>query len=118
MNEPAKKIMFALSLADYGNVSIDSQFFAEMFNEDDIDSFLLEDSPCIYELVRQEEVSGKNVLRVRYHLFGEEILRQMSNGRDATEISFIELLDYIINFIDDSRNNKYVVNQHTINLVS
>lgn len=117
MNEPAKKIMFALSLADYGNVSIDSQFFAEMFNEDDIDSFLLEDSPCIYELVRQEEVSGKNVLRVRYHLFGEEILRQMSNGRDATEISFIELLDYIINFIDDSRNNKYVVNQHTINLL-
>lgn len=117
MNEPAKKIMFALSLADYGNVSIDSQFFSEMFNDDNADSFLLEDSPCIYELVRQEEVTGKNVLRVRYHLFGEELLRQMSNGREATEISFIALLDNIISFIDDSRSNKYVVNQDTVNLL-
>ena len=75
MNEPAKKIMFALSLADYGNVSIDSQFFAEMFGDDNADSFLLEDSPCIYELVRQEEVTGKNVFRIRYHLFGEMCIR-------------------------------------------
>lgn len=77
MNDQSKKILFALSLADYGNVAVNTQYFMDLFNDDSADAFLLEESPGINELVRLEEVSGKSTIRIRYHLFGEEILKQI-----------------------------------------
>lgn len=117
MNDQLKKILFALSLADYGNVSIDMQYFMDLFNDESADEFLLEESPGINELVRVEDISGKSVMRIRYHLFGEEILKQLSNGKNATEISFLELVDNILVFIEDSRSNKFNINQDTLNLL-
>lgn len=117
MNNQSKKILFALSLADYGNVPINMQYFMELFNDGSVDEFLLEQSPGIDELVRLEDVSGKSTIRIKYHLFGEEILRQMSNGRDATEISFLNLVDNILGFIEDSRSNRFNINQDTLNLL-
>lgn len=64
-----------------------------------------------------EDISGKNFIRIRYHLFGEEILKQMSNGRNATEISFLNLVDNILGFIEDSRSNRFNINQDTLNLL-
>lgn len=117
MNAQSKKILFALSLADYGNVSINTQYFMDLFNDESADEFLLEESPGINELVRLEDISGKNTIRIRYHLFGEEILRQMSNGKDATEISFLNLVGDILDFIEDSRSNRFNINQDTLNLL-
>ena len=117
MNNQSKKILFALSLADYGNVSINMQYFMELFNDGSVDEFLLEQSPGIDELVRLEDVSGKSTIRIKYHLFGEEILKQMSNGRGATEISFLNLVDNILGFIEDSRGNRFNINQDTLNLL-
>ena len=117
MNDQSKKILFALSLADYGNVAINIQYFLDLFDDDTADVFLLEVSPGINELVRIEDVSGKSMIRIRYHLFGEEILKQMSNGRDATEIQFLNLIDNILVFIEDSRKNRYSLNQDTLNLL-
>ena len=117
MNNQSKKILFALSLADYGNVSVDMQYFMDLFNDESADEFLLEQSPGINELVRIEDVSGKSTIRIRYHLFGEEILKQMSNGRDATEISFLNLVDNILGFIEDSRSNRFNVNKDTLTLL-
>lgn len=117
MNDQSKKILFALSLADYGNVSIDIQYFMNLFNDESVDEFLLKESPGINELVRMEDISGKNFIRIRYHLFGEEILKQMSNGRNATEISFLNLVDNILGFIEDSRSNRFNINQDTLNLL-
>lgn len=117
MNDQSKKILFALSLADYGNVSVNTQYFMDLFNDDTADEFLLEESPGINELVRLEDISGRSTIRIRYHLFGEEILKQMSNGREATEISFLNLVDNILGFIEDSRSNKFNINQDTLNLL-
>ncbi len=117
MNAQSKKILFALSLADYGNVSIDVQYFMDLFNDESVDEFLLEESPGINELVRMEDISGKNTIRIRYHLFGEEILKQMSNGRNATEIAFLNLVDNILGFIEDSRSGRFNINQDTLNLL-
>ena len=117
MNDQSKKILFALSLADYGNVSINVQYFMDLFNDESADEFLLEESPGINELVRVEDTFGKSTIRIRYHLFGEEILKQMSNGRDATEISFLDLVDNILGFIEDSRSNRFNINQDTLNLL-
>ena len=117
MNDQAKKILFALSIADYGNVSIDTQYFMDLFNDESADEFLLTESPGINELVRVEEVSGKGTIRIRHPLFGEEILRQLSNGRESTEIVFLNLVDNILSFIEDSRNNKFTINQDTLNLL-
>lgn len=117
MNEQLKKILFALSLADYGNVYVNMQYFMDLFNDESADEFLLEESPGINELVRVEDVSGKSNIRIRYHLFGEEILKQISNGRDATEISFLNLVDNILWFIEDSRSNRFNINQDTLNLL-
>lgn len=117
MNDQTKKILFALSLADYGNAAINTQYFMDLFNDDTADAFLLEESPGINELVRLEDVSGKSTIRIRHHLFGEEILRQMSNGKDATEIQFLNLIDNILVFIEDSRSNRFSINQDTLNLL-
>lgn len=117
MNDQSKKILFALSLADYGNVPISLQYFMNLFNDESADEFLLEESPGINELVRMEDMSGKSTIRIRYHLFGEEILKQMSNGRNATEISFLNLIDNILGFIEDSRSNRFSINQDTLNLL-
>ena len=117
MNDQSKKILFALSLADYGNVTINMQYFMNLFNDTSVEQFLAEESPGISELVRVENISGKTGIRIKYHLFGEEILKQMSNGSDATEISFINLVDYIIGFIDDSRTNKFSLCQDTLNVL-
>ena len=117
MNDQSKKILFALSLADYGNVSIDTQYFMDLFNDESADEFLLSESPGINELVRVEEISGKGTIRIRHHLFGEEILRQLSNGRESNEIVFLNLVDNILGFIEDSRSNKFTINQDTLNLL-
>lgn len=117
MNNQSKKILFALALADYGNVSIDIQYFMDLFNDESVDEFLLEESPGISELVRMEDVSGKRKIRIRYHLFGEEILKQMSNGREATTISFSNLVDYILDFIEDSRKNRFYTSKDTLQLL-
>ena len=117
MNDQTKKILFALSLADYGNVAVNTQYFMDLFNDDTADVFLLEESPGINELVRLEDITGKSTIRIRYHLFGEEILKQMSNGKDSTEIQFLNLIDNILVFIEDSRSNKFSINQDTLNLL-
>ena len=117
MNEQSKKILFALSLADYGNVSINMQYFINLFNDKTVDEFLLRESRGINELVRVEKNSGKNLIRIKYHLFGEEILRQMSNGRDASSISFLNLVDNILMFIDDSRHSSVNIEQDSLNLL-
>lgn len=117
MSAQSKKILFALSLANYGNVSVEAQYFMDMFNDESADEFLLDECLGINELVRVEDISGKGTIRIRYHLFGEEILRQMSNGRESTEISFLNLIDNILEFIEDSRSNRYNINQDTLNLL-
>lgn len=117
MNNQSKKILFALSLADYGNVSVDMQYFMDLFNDESVDEFLLKHSSGISELVRLEDISGKSSIRIKYHLFGEEILKQMSNGRDATEISFLNLVDNILGFIEDSRSNRFSISRDTLNLL-
>ena len=117
MNDQSKKILFALAIADYGNVSIDTQYFMDLFDDESADQFLLEDSPGINELVREEDNSGKSRIRLRHHLFGEEILKQLSNGRESVEITFINLVDYILEFIEDSRSNRFNINYDTLNLL-
>ena len=117
MNDQSKKIIFALSLADYGNASINTQYFMDLFSDESADKFLLEEIPGINELVRVENISGKSTIRIRHHLLGEEILRQMSNGKNALEISFLNLVDNILEFIDDSRSNRFNLNYDTLNLL-
>lgn len=50
-------------------------------------------------------------------LFANEILRQMSLGKEAKEISFLKLVDDILVFIEDSRNGKMTINQNTLSLM-
>ncbi len=117
MNDQSKKILFALSLADYGNTSISTKYFTNLYNDQSVDEFLLNKIPGINELVRIEEFSGKKSIKIRYTLFGEEILTQLSNGEHATSISFLNLVDSIITFIEDSRINKYTTDLDTIKLL-
>lgn len=117
MNDQLKKILFALSIADYANVAIDKQYFMDLFYDKSVDKFLLEEAPGINELVRIEKIYEKETIRIRYNLFGEEILRQLSNGRESEEIVFLNLVDYILDFIEDSRSNSYTINQNTLSLL-
>lgn len=117
MNDQSKKILFALSLADYGNTTMSMKYFMYLYNDQSVDEFLLDRSPGINELVRIEEFSGKKSIKIRYTLFGEEILIQLSNGEHATNISFLKLVDNILTFIEDSRVNKYSTDHDTIKLL-
>ncbi|SCX17622.1 hypothetical protein SAMN02910339_02457 [Lachnospiraceae bacterium YSD2013] len=112
MNPQAKKIVFALSLADYGNVSLDVQYFSDLYGKDS-NNFLINQMPEIRDLVKIEKDNGKYLIKIKYHLFGEEILKQLSLGETATEISFTALVDNILAFIEDSKS--YIVNQSVLN---
>lgn len=117
MNPQIKKMVFALALADYGNTAIDVQFFMDLFQDDTIEDFIVESMPGVNELVKIEKNNGKEQIRIRYHLFANEILRQMSLGKEAKEISFLNLVDDILVFIEDSRNGKMTINQNTLSLM-
>lgn len=117
MNPQIRKMIFAVSLADYGNTAIDVQFFMDLFQDDTIEDFIVESMPGVNELVKIEKKNGKDQIRIRYHLFANEILRQMSLGKDAKEISFLNLVDDILVFIEDSRNGKITINQNTLSLM-
>lgn len=117
MNDTSKKIVFALALADYGNVSIDIQYFIDLFDDDSIDSFLIDQLSGVNELVKVEVRNRKKYLKIKYHLFAEEILRQLSGGRESEEIIFLNLVDDILTFIDDSRKNRFVINQDNLNVL-
>lgn len=113
LNKPCRKILFSLSLADYGNVSLDSDYFNVMFNDDLANDFLFEEVPGILELVREERIAEKKFIKIKYHLFSEEILKQLSGNFNSTEITFNSLIDDILEFIEDSRINVGVVNANT-----
>ena len=117
MNPQIKKMIFALSLADYANTAIDVQFFMDLYQDDTIEDFIVDSMPGVNELVKLEKNNGKEHIRIRYHLFANEILRQMSLGKEAKEISFLNLVDDILVFIEDSRNGKMTVNQNTLSLM-
>lgn len=117
MNNYLKKMVFALALADYGNTSIDMQYFMDLFEDDNTADFIVDKIPGINELIRIENINGKDSIRIRYHLFAEEILKQMSLGREANAISFLNLVDPILEFIEDSRKNKFNINQDTLRLL-
>lgn len=117
MNEQTKKILFAVSLADFGNISIDMQYFMDTYDEDTINDFFVKEILGISELVKLEKINGKEYLKIKYHLFAKEVLCQMSNGRDSEEIIFTALIDDILSFIEDSRKNIYVINKDTLNLL-
>ena len=117
MNSQTKKLVFALSLADYGNVPMDIEYFTELFADNLITDFLFEEVPGINELAKIEHINGKEFIRIRYHLFAIEVLRQISLGKDSEEISFLALLDNLLTFIADSRKNMYIVNQDTLNVL-
>lgn len=117
LNIPCRKILFSLSLADYGNVSLDADYFNIMFNDDSANEFLIEETPGIYELVRQERIAEKKFIKIRYHLFAEEILKQLSGNYNSTEITFNSLIDDILGFIEDSRANVGVVNSNTLSVL-
>lgn len=117
MNSQIKKMLFTLALADYGNTAVDIQFFMDLFQDDTIEDFIVESMPGVNELVKIERNNGKEQIRIRYHLFATEILRQMSLGKEAKEISFLNLVDDILVFIEDSRNGKTTINQNTLSLM-
>lgn len=117
MNEQIKKMVFALALADYGNTAIDVQFFMDLFQDDTIEDFIVESMPGVNELIKIEKNNGKEQIRIRYHLFASEILRQMSLGKEAKEISFLNLVGDILTFIEDSRHGKTTINQNTLSLM-
>ncbi|MBD5448889.1 MAG: hypothetical protein HDR28_01765 [Lachnospiraceae bacterium] len=117
LNKPCRKILFALALADYGNVPMDIEYFTDMFEDDSVEQFLIEEMPGINELVRIENISRKKYIKIKYHLFAEEILRQLSGGYEAMDISFYSLMDDILEFIEDSRKNQYVINHDTMKVL-
>lgn len=117
MNEQAQKILFALALADYGNVSMDLQYFVDLFDDESAEEFFIQRAPGINELIKTECIAGKDYVKIKYHLFAVEILRQMSLGREAEEISFTHLVDKILGFIEDSRRNIYLINQDIMSVL-
>lgn len=114
MNDQAKKILFALSLSDYGNVSLDIQYFVNLFGND-ANELLTADLLELRDLIRVDSDNRKTQVRIKYHLFGEEILKQLSLGEQATEISFTALVNNILTFIEDSRT--YTINQSVLNVL-
>ena len=106
VNGHIKKILFAVSLADFGNVTLPLQYFGNLYPGSSVADFVNDIIPEIDKLVRVEEIGGKTCIRIRYHQFGEEILRQMSLGYEAESISLTNLIDYILEFIEDSRNKR------------
>ena len=114
MNVQTKKILFDLALADYGNVSLDIQYFVNLYGNDSA-SLLADEMLGISDLIRMESDNGKDLVRIKYHQFGEEILRQLSLGEEATEISFLAVLDSILMFIEDSRRG--AINQDVLNVL-
>ena len=116
-NESLQRMLFALSLADYGNAPMSLKYYANLFNDTGIDIYIMENIPGVNELMRIEDISGKKYIKIKYSLFGIEILKQMSNGEDATNISFLNLTDKILDFIEDSRLDKYDKDQDTLNLL-
>ncbi|MBQ4901148.1 hypothetical protein KB559_20095 [Paenibacillus sp. Marseille-P2973] len=114
----SKKILCYIALADYANKDIDVQFFAELFENSEIENFLFEQDSAFNSLVAlQEKHPSKKSFRIKYPMFATEILIQLSNGRNGEQISFINLLDYLLSFIEDSRKNKYFYNRDTVELL-
>ena len=104
VSKPIEKILFALALVDFGNVPLPIEYFRNKYEGSRVSEFYNEVLRDIKELVRIEKVGGTDYIKIRYHQFGKEILRQMSLGADATGISFTNLIDNILEFIEDSRN--------------
>jgi DNA polymerase III delta prime subunit len=114
----SKKILSYIALADYANENIDTQFFADLFENNEIDSFIFEQDGAFNSLVVLTQKTGnKKYFRIKYPPFAEEILIQLSSGYDGTRIIFSNLLDYILSFIEDSRKNEYSYNHETVELL-
>lgn len=118
LKKEQKKILVYIALADYANTYIDSQFFANLF-EDNIDNgFIFEKNGPFKSLVNRVKKGGpKDYFKIRYQQFAKEILIQVSSGHDGARIVFSNLLEYILSFIQDSRPNKYTNNRDTVELL-
>lgn len=106
VNKPIRKILFALALVDFGNVALPIEFFRNKYEGSNIVAFYNEILRDIKELIRIENAGEHENIKIRYHQFGQEILRQMSFGPGVQGISFTNLIEDILEFIEDSRNKR------------
>lgn len=115
LNKPAKKILFDIALADYANGKIDVEFFSSSFENDEAES-ILSINGALDNLVKIYKLGNKQYFKTKYYQFATEILKQLS-GSNSDIIEFSKLIDYIIEFIADSRISPYATNHDTIELL-
>lgn len=112
----AKKILAYIALSDYANESIETQFFVDLFENNDVER-LFQYEKAFNSLISIINRNGKKYFKIKYPAFAQEILKQLSSGYDGISIRFSNILDYILSFIDDSRRNKYLYNRNTVELL-
>lgn len=106
-----------LAIADYINMSIDLQYFANILRTDDPKA-AMQSTTAFSSLVK---FNGETSCRLKLPIVTNEILRQAANGYDSDskdDISFIKLTPYIIKFINTSRPSEMVINKNIVGFLT
>ena len=112
-----KEIIFVLALADYANYKISGQFFQSVYGVQTVRQ-MQSDGYVLTPMIKTScDVSGKKIaFQLKYSLFTKEVLSYFSGENN---ISFTVLSDQIIEFIQNSRKDKYLeADEETVKLLN
>lgn len=106
-----------MAIADYINKPLDIQFFARILRNDAVVDFLSE-TGAFRTLVSFIPMPNQQVFcKIKYSALAKEILRQASCGfqeERVYEIKYLNLIEYIIDFIDMSRFDSQIRNNNVV----
>ncbi len=115
LTDQEKKIIVYIALADYANAQISCHFLDYMFGSADVRQEFTSQIGAFKMLVSNVSSGPKNsIYKMKHYRFTEEVLIQVSNGRDGTRITFDNLDMYLLMLIKDSRPNQCTVSRFNI----
>lgn len=110
--ERERDVAFILSLADYANYKVSGQYFRNIYGLNYLNQMKSE-GYALASLIKvvDDETGKKEAFKLKYPLFGKQILTYFSESKT---ISFIKLADRIIEMIQKSKKDEFVESDEEI----
>lgn len=117
LTDDYRKFLVYLAIADYINKPIDLEYFGNVLHNDNPEA-VMRDNTAFSSLVKFDHTFDRQTFcRLKFPAVGTEILRQATNGFSddiGYEIKFINLTDYIIEFISTSNITEEIPNRNIV----
>lgn len=120
LTDDFRKFLVYLAIADYINKPIDLEYFGNVLHNDNPEA-VMRDNTAFSSLVKFDHTFDRQTFcRLKFPAVGAEILRQATNGSsedNGSDIKFINLTDYIIEFISTSNITEEIPNRNIVDFL-